>query len=197
MSTTLRELNAFEQTPASLSNATLILVDYQNTYTQGVMALDGWEPALKAASQLLNKARQAGSKVIHIINDGGRGTPYDIEQPIGEIHPSVAPIEGEPVVVKHLPNGFIGTDLAEHVDAAGNKNVIIIGFMTHMCVTFTAQGAFLRGNHPTIVADACATRGIQNAVANVDAADLHKSALATISDLFGIVVPTANALTLP
>lgn len=58
--TTLRELNGFDQTPASLSNATLILVDYQNTYTRGVMELDGWEPALKSAAQLLSNARAAG-----------------------------------------------------------------------------------------------------------------------------------------
>lgn len=39
--TTLRELNGFDQTPASLADATLILVDYQNTYTTGVMELTG------------------------------------------------------------------------------------------------------------------------------------------------------------
>ncbi|MFI7528060.1 hypothetical protein [Nocardia salmonicida] len=41
-STTLRELNGFDQTPASLTNnSTLILVDYQDTYTQGIMELTG------------------------------------------------------------------------------------------------------------------------------------------------------------
>ena len=195
MTTTLRNLNGFDQTPASLSNATLILVDYQNTYTKGVMELEGWEPALAVAAQLLADARKAGTKIIHVINDGGRGTPYDIQEDIGKIHDSVAAIEGEPVVVKQVPNGFVGTDLAKHVDAAGNKNVIIIGFMTHMCVTFTTEGAFLRGNQPTVVANACATRAIQNSVSNVDALDLHKSALAAISDLFGVVVPTPAELT--
>ncbi|WP_247880694.1 cysteine hydrolase family protein [Brucella intermedia] len=192
--TTLRELNGFDQTPASLSNATLILVDYQNTYTRGIMELDGWEPALKSAAQLLSNARAAGAKVIHILNDGGEGTPYDIRAEIGQIHPSVAPINGEPVVVKKVPNGFVDTDLAKHVDAAGNKNVIIVGFMTNMCVTFTTEGAFLRGNHPTVVADACATRPIRTTVGDVSASELHKSALATITDLYGVVVPSASAL---
>ena len=40
--TTLRELNDFDATPARLADATLILVDYQNTYTRGVMELEGW-----------------------------------------------------------------------------------------------------------------------------------------------------------
>lgn len=192
---TLRDLNGFDQTPASLSTATLILVDYQNTYTRGVMELDGWQPALDCASALLAKARAANTKIIHVIHDGGAGSPYDINDDIGQIHPSVAPIDGEPVVVKTAPDAFVDTALDKQLDAAGNNQVIIIGFMTHMCVTFTAQGAFLRGNSPTVVADACATRPLQTSVSDVSAIALHQSALATISDLYAVVVPSAESLT--
>ncbi|MFE3223355.1 isochorismatase family protein [Nocardia sp. NPDC059228] len=191
---TLRDLSGFDQTPATLADATLILVDYQNTYTRGVMELTGWQPALDAAADLLARARRAGSAIIHIVNDGGPGTPYDITADIGAIHPAVAPADSEPVVVKQVPNGFHDTDLAAQVDAAGNENLIIAGFMTHMCVTFTAEGAFLRGNHPTVVADACATRPLESAVGEVTAAQLHDSALATIADLYGVVVASAAEL---
>lgn len=193
-STTLRDLNGFDPAPAQLADSTLILIDYQNTYTRGVMELEGWEPALAAAAALLANAREAGAKIIHVMNDGGVGTPYDITAEFGQIHPAVAPAEGEPVVVKTVPNGFVNTDLGERVDAAGNKNVIIAGFMTHMCVTFTTEGAFLRGNQPTVVADACATRPLQTAVSNVSAEQLHTGALATIADLFGVVVPAGSSL---
>ncbi|MEU9995755.1 cysteine hydrolase family protein [Streptomyces sp. NPDC050848] len=193
-STTLRELNGFDETPASLADATLILVDYQNTYTRGVMELAGWQPALDAAAALLGRAREAGATVIHVVNDGGEGTPYDIRAEIGEIHPSVAPIEGEAVVVKQVPNAFVNTDLGEHVDAAGHKDVVVAGFMTNMCVTFTAEGAFLRGNRPTVVADACATRPLRTVVAGVSAEQLHHSALATIGDLYGVVVASGSDL---
>ncbi|SOD81804.1 isochorismatase family protein [Streptomyces sp. Ag109_G2-15] len=192
--TTLRELNGFDQTPASLADATVILIDYQSTYTRGVMELAGWQEALDAAADLLARARAAGTQVIHVINDGGEGTPYDIRAEIGQIHPRVAPADGEPVVVKQLPDAFLGTDLADHVDAAGHKDVVIAGFMTHMCVAFTSQGAFLRGNRPTVVADASATRPLRTAVAEVSAEQLHHGALATIEDLYGVVVPSASAL---
>ncbi|MGW5424064.1 isochorismatase family protein [Streptomyces sp. NPDC003943] len=193
-STTLRELNQFDQTPATLANSTVILVDYQNTYTRGVMELDGWQPALDAAATLLAKAREAGATVIHVINDGGEGTPYDIRAEIGQIHPAVAPVEGEATVVKTVPDAFRDTDLGDLVDAAGNKDVVIAGFMSHMCVLFTAQGAFLRGNRPTVVADATATRTLKSAVAEVSAEQLHHGALATIDDLWGVVVPTTADL---
>ncbi|WP_405561820.1 cysteine hydrolase family protein [Streptomyces sp. NBC_01180] len=202
--TTLRELNGFDETPASLADATLILVDYQNTYVGGVLELTGWRAALDSAAALLGRAREAGAKVIHVIHDGGAGTPYDIRAEAGRIHPSVAPVEGEPVVVKNAPNAFVGTDLGEHVDAAGHKDVIIAGFMTHMCVTFTAEGAFLRGNRPTVVADACATRPLPSAGTEagtqagtqagteLSAEQIHRSALATITDLYGVVVTSGD-----
>ncbi|MBW5481950.1 isochorismatase family protein [Streptomyces bambusae] len=192
--TTLRELNGLDRTPASLAAATLVLIDYQNTYTRGVMELEGWRSALDSAADLLARARAAGAKVVHVVNDGGEGTPYDIRADIGRIHPRVAPVEGEPVVVKRVPDAFVGTDLGDHLDAAGHEDVVVAGFMTHMCVAFTAAGAFLRGNRPTVVADACATRALRTAVAEVPAEQVHHGALATVEDLYGIVVPSASSL---
>lgn len=192
--TTLRELNGFDATPATLTGSTLILIDLQNTYTRGVMELDGWQASLDAAARLLARARRAGTPVVHVINDGGEGTPYDIRAEIGQIHPAVAPVDGEPVVVKQAPDSFHGTDLGDHVPEG--RDVIIAGWMTHMCVAFTAQGAFLRGNRPTVVADACATRSLPltGHPDGIPAEQLHASALATVQDLYGVVVPTQESL---
>ncbi|MEV7192223.1 isochorismatase family protein [Streptomyces sp. NPDC093510] len=190
--TTLRELNGFDQTAAKLSDATLILIDFQNTYTQGVMELDGWEQSLDAAARLLARARAAGTGIVHVINDGGEGTPYDIRAEIGSIHPKVAPHDGEPVVVKQAPNAFVGTDLDTHLKEG--QDVVIVGWMTHMCVAFTAQGAFLNGNRPTVVAEATATRSLPVTGTDLDARQVHHSALATIADLYGVVVPTQKEI---
>ncbi|MFF7357024.1 MULTISPECIES: cysteine hydrolase family protein [Streptomyces] len=193
-SKTLRDLSALDQTPARIGQSTVILIDIQNTYTQGVMELEGWEAALDRAAELLETARAAGAKVIHVQHDGGEGSPYDLNAEIGQIHKRVAPLEGEPVVTKQAPNAFHGTSLGELVDEAGNSDLVLAGFMTHMCVAFTAQGAFLRGNRPTVVADATATRSLRTDVAEVSAEQLHHSALATVADLYGVVVPSATAL---
>ncbi|GAA2791190.1 cysteine hydrolase family protein [Kitasatospora sp. CM 4170] len=191
---TLRALNGFDETPPSLADATLVLIDYQNTYTTGVMELSGWQEAIDSAAALLARAREAGAPVIHVVNDGGPDTPYDVRAEIGRIHPGVAPVEGEPVVVKQVPDAFVGTDLGERIDAAGRKDVVLAGFMTHMCVAFTAAGAFLRGNRPTVVADACATRPLASGGAEVPARELHRSALATVADLYGVVVESGASL---
>ncbi|MFE7406156.1 isochorismatase family protein [Isoptericola sp. NPDC057559] len=194
-STTLRDLSGLDQAPASLARSTLILVDYQNTYTRGVMELDGWEPALDAAADLLARARAAGTTVIHVRHDGGAGSPYDLDDELGQIHPRVAPAPGESVVTKTAPDSFVRTELGDLVAAAGHDDVVVVGFMTHMCVTFTAQGAFLRGLRPTVVAAACATRPLASAAGEAPAAQLHRGALATVADLYGVVVATADDLT--
>ncbi|XVV34809.1 cysteine hydrolase family protein [Streptomyces sp. CA-100214] len=190
--TTLRQLNKFDETPATLSDATLILVDYQNTYTSGVMELDGWKPAVDNAEALLKRARKAGTPVIHIVDKG-----YDLKSEAGRIIPALKPAKGEPVVEKSAPNAFHGTDLAEQVKKAGNKNVIVAGFMTNMCTLFTAQGAFLNGNAPTVVADASATRPLplKGKPNGIPAEQVHEAALATVQDLYGVVVPSQKSLT--
>ncbi|MFF8731967.1 cysteine hydrolase family protein [Streptomyces sp. NPDC015171] len=192
--TTLRQLNDLPDAPAKLADSTLILIDYQNTYTTGVMELDGWRDALDAAARLLERARQEGAKVIHVVHDGGAGTPYDINAETGRIHPSVARADGESVVVKQAPDAFYGTELGRLVDEAGRTDVVIAGFMTHMCVAFTAQGAFLRGNRATVVADASATRSLPVAGTELDARQVHLGALATIADLYGVVVASEEDL---
>ncbi|MGW8889830.1 cysteine hydrolase family protein [Streptomyces sp. NPDC055749] len=189
--TTLRELNEFDETPATLSDATLILIDYQNTYTGGVMELDGWKPAVSNAEALLKRAREAGTPVIHVVDKG-----YGLKSDAGQIIAALEPVRGEPVVEKSVPNGFHGTNLAEEVAKAGNENVIIAGFMTHMCTLFTAQGAFLNGNRPTVVADASATRPLplNGNPAGIPAEQVHEAALATVQDLYGVVVPSQKSL---
>ncbi|MFI6519134.1 cysteine hydrolase family protein [Spirillospora sp. NPDC050679] len=199
-SATLRQVVGLDNEPPRLGASALIMIDYQNTYTTGVMALEGAEQALAAGARLLERARAAGAPVVHIVNDGGEGTPYDVNAPIGAISDQVAPVEGEPVVVKGFPNAFHETELEKTLHdlgfaPGGGKDLVLAGFMTHMCVAFTAQGAFNLGYRPTVVADTTATRPLTAPDGTVlPAAALQTAALTTVSDLFGIVVPSADAL---
>jgi len=155
---TLRALGGMPSTPASLADSTLIMIDCQNTYTQGVMALDGVAEALDEAAVLLQRARSAGIPIIHIQHDDGEGSLYDIRAAIGRIADQVAPEGDEPVIVKNFPNSFVQTELDEQLKASSAHNLLLAGFMTHMCVNSTARGAFNLGYAPTVVASATASR---------------------------------------
>ncbi|NIH83490.1 isochorismatase family protein [Amycolatopsis granulosa] len=197
VSATLREVSGLGTELPRLADATLIMIDYQNTYRTGVMTLEGAEPAVAAGARLLAAARAAGTPVVHVVNDGGPGTPYDIRAEIGAISPEVAPLDGEPVVVKQVPNAFHDTTLEKVLrDLGAGPDLVLAGFMTNMCVLFTAQGAFNLGYRPTVVAEASATRSLPAPDGTPVAADaLHTAALTTIGDLFGTVAPTVADLT--
>jgi nicotinamidase-related amidase len=192
--TTLRTLAGLPSSPPSLVDSTLIMIDCQNTYTRGVMALDGVQDALDEAAKLLERARSAGIPIVHIEHDDGDGSLYDIRAEIGQIVDRVAPQGDESVIVKNFPNSFVQTDLDDRLKAAGARNLLLAGFMTHMCVNSTARGAFNLGYAPTVVASATATRALPGPTGVVPSGALQAASLAAISDLFGIVVPDVAAI---
>jgi nicotinamidase-related amidase len=199
-SISLRNLFGLDNQPPKLSESILILIDFQNTYRTGVMALHGAEEALAAGARLLAKARAAGTPVIHVINDGGPDTPYDIRAHIGSISEEVAPIEGEAVVVKEFPNSFHRTELTQALTELGaapesGRDLVLAGFMTHMCVNYTAEGAVNLGYRPTVVAEATATRSLTAPDGTVlSAATLQAAALTAVADRFGPVVGAVGDL---
>lgn len=189
-STTLRELTGMGYTPTTVGNSALILIDCQNTYREGVMQLDGVEPALVECQSLLQRFRDAGRPVIHIQHDAGKGTPYDVTARIGAIADPVAPAAGEPVIVKAYPSSFEKTNLNDLLKGYGVTDLTLAGFMTHVCVNSTARAAFNHGYKPTVVASATATRSLPNPTGGVvEARDLHNASLAALHDIFAVVVP--------
>lgn len=193
-STTLRQVSGMSDEPVSLRDAALILIDCQNTYREGVMKLEGVEPALERNRQLLARARAAGTSVFHVQHDAGPGSPYDLSRPIGAIADEVAPIEGEAVVTKTHPNSFVNTDLHKRLQQVGASSLVLGGFMTHMCVNSTARGAFNQGYAPTVVASTTATRSLPRGGSAVDAQALHEASLASIADMFGVVADDVDDL---
>ena len=194
-SQTLREITGMGFNHASLKDSALIMVDCQNTYRHGVMQLTNIEPAILEAQKLLMMARDLKIPIIHIQHDAGVGTPYDITAEIGAISAEVAPKNGEAVVIKNYPNAFWHTTLEAQLKALGVENVVLAGFMTHMCINSTARGAFNLGFKPTVIASACATRSLVGPQGKViDAQTMHDSALAAVRDLFAVVVDDVAGL---
>ncbi|MDP4023201.1 cysteine hydrolase family protein [Methylobacterium sp. NEAU 140] len=187
---TLRNLSGLSPEPAGLTGSALVLIDLQNTYREGVMRLSGVEPAIAEAAALLARARTAGTPVFHVRHDAGPGSPYDVRAAIGQISDEVAPRDGEAVITKAYPSSFVGTDLEARLKAAGVTDLILAGFMTHMCVNSTARSAFSLGFRPTVVAAATATRDLPAPDGSVvPAAQLQAASLAALADLFAVVTP--------
>lgn len=187
---TIRDIAGLGDTSTAISDSALIIIDAQNTYCEGIMKLEGMEKALQECRALLDRFRKAGRPVFHIRHDAGPGSPYDVTSPIGQIVDLLAPAQGEAVITKNYPNAFAGTELEGLVKKAGTNNLILVGFMSHMCVNSTARGAFSLGFNPTVVASATATRALPYKVTGeiIPAAVLNAVALAALGDLPAAIV---------
>jgi nicotinamidase-related amidase len=191
---TIRHIVGLPDDAPPISESALVIIDAQNTYREGVMKLDGVEDALSECRAILERFRAAGRPVFHIRHDAGPGSPYDVNDHIGQIADIVAPKDGEPVITKNYPNSFVGTELDELLKAQGVENLILVGFMTHMCVNSTARGAFSLGYRPVVAASATATRALPSSVSGDDipSGAVHDAALAAMADLVAAVVPRTS-----
>ncbi|HOV03092.1 MAG TPA: cysteine hydrolase family protein [Kaistiaceae bacterium] len=191
---TLFQLAGFEPRPAGLDAAVLVFIDYQNEYLEGPLRLSGVDAAVESAGRLLDAARAAGTRIIHVAHKGGAGGPFDRSAPRGSFIARLDPIVGEAVVEKPRPNAFSETELATLVGGRGAR-VIVAGFMTHMCLASTVRAALDLGLTVTVAADACATRDLPVPGGGiVAAADLHAAELAALGDRFAAVAPVAAIL---
>lgn len=192
---TLLELSGADLNPPRLADSCLVLIDIQNEYRAGPLALPDAEPAIAVAAKLLARARASGAAIFHIAHKGRAGSLFDREAERGAIVASLTPLANEAVIEKTLPNAFAGTDLQARLAATGRTNIVLAGFMTHMCVSSTARAALDLGLRTTIAADACATRDLPDGRGGaLPARAIHEVALVELSDRFAIIAQ-AEALT--
>ena len=197
-----RTLRQIVGVPASLhAGATLVaaktavvLIDYQNEYRSGPLALPDEPTASKAARQLRAWADQVGIAVIHVLHRAPATAPIFAPDSSGAAPiAGLLPAEGEAVIHKHLPSAFTGTGLAEALQERGVETLLIAGYMTHNCVDSTAREAFHHGYRVGIVADASATRDLPGPDGKtIPAATVHAAVLAGLGDRIAEIIDVAT-----
>ncbi len=163
----------------------LLLIDYQQIYSDGPLALPGCAAAGETAIALRRWAEAKGLAVIHVLHEAASPQAPLFAPGSREVQPlaGMQPAEGEPVVIKRLPSSFAGTNLADLLAARGIDTLLIAGLMTHNCVDATAREAFHRGLRVAVIADACATRDLPGPDGQViPAAVVHAAVLAGLGD---------------
>lgn len=195
MAMTMLQMAGAAPTPATTADGVLLIIDAQREYTDGLLPLPGVNKAVEALAALLEKARKAGMPVVHVRHQS-KGKAFNPSSTGYEIVAPLTPRAGETIVDKGLPNAFAGTDLAKHLAASGRKNLIVGGFMTHMCVSATVRAATDQGLMSTIAADTVATRDLPDATggATIGADAINRITLAALSDRFAWVVAKASQI---
>ena len=142
----------------------LVVIDAQQKYFAplGKVVLPDGPAAVQRIARALAWARADGVPVVHIVHESRRpnATTFAPGSPTLEIHPQAQPAPGEPVMQKHLPGSFTGTDLERFLRERGIQRLLVSGFMTQMCVDTTARQAAHLGFQVAVLADACAAKAV-------------------------------------
>lgn len=176
-------------------NQALLLVDIQNDYFPGgAMELAGSAEAGLRAKELLQFFRRKSLPVIHVQHVASRegATFFLANTPGVAIHPDVAPLSGEKVVVKHFPNSFRQTGLLERLRRRQTSTLVIAGMMTHMCIDATTRAAADYGFQCVLAHDACATKGLSFGGVSVSAEQVQAAYLAALDGPFARVLTVAE-----
>ena len=149
----------------------LLLCDFQN----GIAGRPGMEGAVKAAARALDAARSRGIPVIFVrvafrpgypevaesnlsfaARAASAGDQMHLESPYTQIVDALAPLDGEPVVVKKRISAFAGSDLDVLLRGMRVDELVIGGIATSGVVLSTVRQAADLDFRLTVLADACA-----------------------------------------
>ena len=191
---TMFQLTGRGYAAANLSNASLLIIDAQNEYLSGPLALAGMEAATANIALLLEAARKAKRPVVHVRHLGTVGGMFDPQGPRGEFIAGLEPTGDEVIIEKRMPNAFNDTRLREALETQGPLDLIVCGFMSHSSVSTTVRAAKDYGFRCTLVEDACATRDLPTANGVISAADVQRTEMAIMNDNFATLAQTKHLI---
>ncbi len=86
--------------------------------------------------------------------------------------------------MKNVYGAFTGTDIGSWLDARGSREVLIVGFFAHMCVSTTSREALMRGLRVAVDPDGTGGFPIRHKLlGEQSAAEVHRTALLQLSHL--------------
>jgi nicotinamidase-related amidase len=151
-------------------NTALLVMDMQSAI---VAMLPDAAPVKEKVAQAIAKARGKNIPVIYVVVGFRKGAPEISTNNKGfavskerfasvssdeflKIHPDVAPLENEVVVIKRRVSAFTGSDLEVILRAQGIQHVILAGVATSGVVLSTTREAADKDCLITILSDGCA-----------------------------------------
>ncbi|KAL9086822.1 MAG: hypothetical protein Q9165_006969 [Trypethelium subeluteriae] len=187
--TSFRTTIGIPPSKANPSDSTLIIIDAQNEYTSGKLAVSNAQTSRAAISDLLNRYRNAGGKIVHVTHQVPDGAPVftpgtDLAREFDELKPRT----GEITVTKQFPGSFTKTDLDDLLKQHDAKKVVLCGYMAHVCVSTTAREASQLGYDVLLAEDAIGDRDIPGASGN----EVTKMVMLELGDAFGTVVNSGD-----
>jgi nicotinamidase-related amidase len=154
---------------------------------------------------VLEAWRNRGLPVVYTRHDSREAnSPLRSDAPGFAFKPGLEPLDSEPIHVKSVNSGYIGTDLERSLRRAGITRIVHVGFFTNMCVESTVRMSGNMGFDSYLVDEACCCTNrlgpsgtdFGPEVADHDPELVHEITVANLHGEFCTNLTTADALSL-
>lgn len=133
----------------------LVVVDVQNIMfeTPGYELFEG-ERVLATIGELIESARASSTPVVYIQHTTeGIGSEFEKDSHNWQIHPAIAPKDGDTISLKYSYDAFFNTQLKEKLDGLEAETLIFCGLQTEVCVDTTVRSALAHGYTSILAGD--------------------------------------------
>jgi len=178
------------------AGAALILIDVQRAIDDPSWGRRNQPDAETQIARLLAAWRSRGAPVIHVrhVSREPQST-FRPGQPGVDGKPEGAPLDGEPVIVKHTPSAFAGTELEALLRERGVDALVVTGFITNNSVETTVRVAATIGFRVWVVDDATATFDRVDLAGRAwPAEDVHALSLSNLQGEYARIIATDELL---
>ncbi|KIH82325.1 cysteine hydrolase family protein [Pseudomonas batumici] len=173
----------------------LIVIDVQNEYVTGNLLIE-YPPVSESLANIgraIDAANAAGIPVVVVQNDSPVGASlFAIGSPGWELHTVVSSRPYDHLIHKALPSAFVGTDLAQWLEARRIDTLSVVGYMTHNCDASTIFEATHRGLAVEFLSDATGSLPYANEAGQASAEEIHRVFSVVFHTRFAAVVSTAR-----
>ncbi len=178
------------------TNATLIVVDVQRGFLDPSWGPRNNPDAEANIARLIAAWRDSGRLVRHVHHSSRSPSGSFVADTPGHLPmPEALPAPDEPIHIKQVNSGFIGTTLEQDLRRDGVDTLAIVGLTTNHCVSTTARMAGNLGFTTYVVEDATAAFDRQGLDGRVrPATDVHAAALSDLSEEFATIIRTEALL---
>ncbi len=120
----------------------LLIIDMQTGLYDGPDKPFERERVLGTINQLIQRARQADAPIFVARHTGPAGSPIEAGSPLWRLwHELHVDETRDHCFNKTRPSCFLGTDLAQQLEAANVKELVIVGMKTQFCIDTTCRVA--------------------------------------------------------
>ncbi|TIT83463.1 MAG: cysteine hydrolase [Mesorhizobium sp.] len=181
--------------PATQPRRALVVVDVQNDYNGGNLAIQHppFADSVANVARAMDAAAAAGIKVVVIKQMAPETSPIFAKGSHGaELHPEIARRARDHYVEKTLPSAFTGTNLEDWLRANGIDTIAVVGYMTHNCDLSTIIHAVHMGFAVEFLSDASGSVPYANSAGYASAEDIHRVVSVVLQSRFAAVLRTAD-----